>query len=141
MKTVVVLLCLLIGNSALALVGDLQLQITNLRSNKGSILISVFKGSDGFPKDPMKAIKKMRVNISQANKIVIKDLDYGDYAVAMVHDENNNGMIDTGLFGIPKEGIGFSRNPGINFGPPDYNESAFALQAPVVSTFIKVKYY
>ena len=33
----------------------------------------------------------------------------GDYALAVIHDENGNGQLDT-FAGIPREGYGFSRN-------------------------------
>jgi uncharacterized protein (DUF2141 family) len=29
------------------------------------------------------------------------------YAIAVIHDENRNGELDTNMFGIPKEGYGF----------------------------------
>jgi uncharacterized protein (DUF2141 family) len=31
----------------------------------------------------------------------------GKYAIAVIHDENCNGKLDTNMFGIPKEGYGF----------------------------------
>jgi uncharacterized protein (DUF2141 family) len=42
------------------------------------------------------------------------NLPAGDYAVFVVHDENNNNIMDTGLFGRPIEGRGYS-----NFLPQD----------------------
>ena len=38
------------------------------------------------------------------------NLEPGDYAVAIYHDENGNGQLDKRLFGIPKEPYGFSNN-------------------------------
>ncbi|MCP1335524.1 DUF2141 domain-containing protein [Hyphomicrobiales bacterium FT118] len=34
----------------------------------------------------------------------------GEYAVIVFHDENDNGLLDTGIFGVPVEGYGFSNN-------------------------------
>jgi len=46
-------------------------------------------------------------------------LPLGTYAIAVIHDENNNSRLDT-LAGIPREGFGFSRNPPIRFGAPRF---------------------
>jgi uncharacterized protein (DUF2141 family) len=35
------------------------------------------------------------------------DIKPGKYAIAVIHDENCNGKLDTNMFGIPKEGYGF----------------------------------
>jgi uncharacterized protein (DUF2141 family) len=32
------------------------------------------------------------------------DIKPGNYAIAVIHDENRNGELDTNMFGIPKEG-------------------------------------
>lgn len=48
------------------------------------------------------------------------------YAIAVIHDANGNKKLDT-MFGIPREGFGFSRNPAIGFGPPKFNAASFPL--------------
>ena len=68
-----------------------------------------------------------------------KDLPYGEYAISVYQDKNDNGKLDTGLFGIPKEPFGFSNDPKMGFGPPKYKDSAFTLQAPETTIQISVK--
>lgn len=51
----------------------------------------------------------------------------GDYALALVHDENGNGRMDTFL-GMPREGFGFSRDAPVRFGPPRFEDARFALE-------------
>ncbi len=41
----------------------------------------------------------------------------GTYAISVYYDINDNGKLDTGLFRIPKEKIGFSNNARGRFGP------------------------
>ncbi|SOE00530.1 DUF2141 domain-containing protein [Caenispirillum bisanense] len=48
----------------------------------------------------------------------------GRYAVQAFHDENGNRTIDRSLFGMPKEGMGFSNGAPMRFGPPDFAEAA-----------------
>ena len=40
----------------------------------------------------------------------------GRYAVQAFLDENGNGEVDRALFGIPKEGVGFSNDAKIRLG-------------------------
>lgn len=119
---------------------DLQVSITNLRNASGQFLVAVYNGADGFPKKPEKAYRSILVGADQS-RFIIGDLPAGQYAVAIVHDENSNGKVDTGgPFGIPTEGIGFSRNPNINFGPPSFDKAAFTLNESAAIE-IRTKYY
>ena len=60
-------------------------------------------------------------------RIVFDMLEPGDYAVVVIHDDNQNGKLDTGAFGIPKEGYGFSRNAKGRLGPPPFAAARFTL--------------
>src|SRR5262245_49789263 len=45
----------------------------------------------------------------------INDVPYGDYGVAVFHDENSNGKMDKYVLGIPLEPYGFSNNVRVTF--------------------------
>jgi uncharacterized protein (DUF2141 family) len=51
-----------------------------------------------------------------------------------------NAKLDT-FAGIPKEGIGFSRNPRLTFGPPSFASSGFAVESVPVSQMVRMKYF
>ena len=51
----------------------------------------------------------------------------GRYAVAVYHDRDNSGKLETGAFGIPKESVRFSNNPTFLFGPPSFDAAAIQL--------------
>jgi uncharacterized protein (DUF2141 family) len=55
---------------------------------------------------------------------VFNGLPAGTYAVAVFHAEHNETQMETGLFGKPKQGYGFSNNPASTFGPPSFNSAA-----------------
>lgn len=142
MKKFIFVLVFALFNSAVSFAQnyDLQISITNLRNSTGQFLIAVYNGADGFPKKPEKAYRSLVVP-TQQSRFIIADLPAGQYAVAIIHDENSNGKVDTGgPLGIPKEGIGFSRNPNISFGPPSFDKAAFTLQENS-SIEIRTKYY
>ncbi len=54
----------------------------------------------------------------------LNDITPGTYAIAVFHDENGNGQLDTFL-GIPREGFGFSRNPPVRPRAPRFAECSF----------------
>ena len=51
----------------------------------------------------------------------------GVYAAQAFQDENGNGQIDRNFFGLPQEGLGFSNNAPMRFGPPSFDVAAFQL--------------
>lgn len=128
--------------AATAQSADLSFQIDGLRSTSGAVLVSVFDSADGFPGTPEKAVATAIVRPKgKAVAMKFKNLPPGQYAVAFIHDENNNGKLDTNVLGIPKEGIGFSNNPRIRFGAPSFADCAFEVKNPASSARATTKYY
>ncbi len=95
--------------------------VEGLRKSQGTVNILLFKGAEGFPEEENRAFRQQTVKAS-GNSVIFKfsDLPSGDYAFAILHDENNNGKMDKNFLGIPKEGFAFSngykpRSPKISF--------------------------
>ena len=57
--------------------------------------------------------------------VVIANVPPGRYAAQVFHDRNGNGKIDRGLFGIPKEPVGFSNDAPIHMAPPRWDAAMF----------------
>ena len=118
----------------------LSLGLQGLRSTKGSILICIARQPRYFPDcshDP--DARHVTVPASSA-PIPLGSLVPGEYAIAIIHDENGNGKLDT-FAGIPREGVGFSRNPAIRFGAPSFRSAQFSISASAVRQDVKVKYF
>ena len=49
----------------------------------------------------------------------------GTYAIAVFHDENSNGKLDSNFMRIPREGVGASNAAKGHFGPPKFDAAAF----------------
>ncbi len=124
------------GNSSM------QLEIQGLRNTKGHVLIAIFKSADGFPDVSDKAFRKERlVPVVGKMMVEIKNLPAGNYAIALVHDENDNMQLDTGLFGIPKEGFCFSKDAMGTFGPPSFESAAIVHNQNSTSYKLNVNYW
>ena len=103
---------------------------TKLRSDDGYARFALFDGPKGFPGRNGNAVgaKQVRVRNGRAT-VKFEDLPAGTYAVALHHDENANGKLDTTVVGIPTEGYGVSRNPKYGWGPPRWNDAKFDVPA------------
>ena len=54
-----------------------------------------------------------------------KNVPAGEYAIAVMHDENGNEDLDFDSYGMALEGYGFSNEAMGEQGPPDFQEAAF----------------
>jgi uncharacterized protein (DUF2141 family) len=125
---------------AASLPARLDLGLEGLRSARGVVRICLTRDAANFPdcqSDP--ASRHATVPAAQP-QTVFSDLPSGDYAVALFHDENDNGRLDR-VVGIPSEGVGFSRNPRLMFGPPRFVQSSFAVTNRPVDETVRMKYF
>lgn len=107
--------------------GGIRIDISHLRSNDGHVLISLFKDGSGYPDDPEKAVRKAKISIKENTAwVVFTGLPAGEYAVAVLHDENDDQKMNKNIIGLPKEGYGFSNNAMGTFGPPSFSSASFA---------------
>lgn len=120
----------------------LEILLTGFRSDDGQALIAIYRGGDGFPGEPGKAWKQMSAGIQgKEARVEVADVPAGEYAVAVIHDENGNNRMDTSFIGIPKEGLGASNNAKAWLGPPRYRDARFQVASERVVQQIKVVYF
>jgi uncharacterized protein (DUF2141 family) len=120
--------------------GSLDISFEAMRSHKGVIRICLTVNPAGFP-DCSKDRGAITRSVPANGAVVhIEGLPRGTYALAVIHDENGNAKLDT-FAGIPKEGIGFSRNPRLTFGPPSFASSGFAVESVPVRQMVRMKYF
>lgn len=119
---------------------NVVIAVEKMRSTKGVLQICLTAQEQHFPdceNDPN--ARRMTVKAG-AGVARFTNLPAGSYAAAIVHDENANDRLDK-FIGIPKEGIGFSRNPEFSFGPPKFRNAVFNAQSGEVRETIRLKYY
>ncbi len=108
----------------------LVIEVSNIRSAEGNILVAVFDSRETFLGD--KTVKGLIVPVKQKGEmsITVPDLPYGTYAISIFHDVNSNNRLDTNFLGIPKERYGFSNNARGTFGPPSFEKASFKFSSP-----------
>lgn len=121
--------------------GTLQVEISGVRNNNGVLLLSLYDQSIGFPENPDKAFSK-RVLKATTGKISTEwtSLLTGNYAIAVLHDENRDAKMNTNLIGFPLEGFGFSNNKIGLTGPPSFQRASVQVKRGVNRIEIKLRY-
>lgn len=114
--------------------------INNLQSATAPVIISLYDTSSNFP-NPETRIKQYRFKPKSRQAVLyIKDVKFGEYALAVYQDENNNGEIGKNLLGMPTEGYAYSNNVKPFFKAPLFNECKFKYthrSGPVSMTLVK----
>jgi uncharacterized protein (DUF2141 family) len=107
---------------------NLTVMVDGLKNKNGQVCASLFAQSNGFPgqKDRATASQCIRSN-NLVKGFKFDNLSPGSYAVALFHDANSDGKLNTGLFGIPSEGMGCSRNPRGLTGAPRFQDAVIMV--------------
>jgi uncharacterized protein (DUF2141 family) len=125
-----------------ALAGEVVITVTDLRSTKGVVRACMTTREDIFPKC-IKDPNAYRVVVPAAAKVEIRftGVKPGNYAIALLHDENNNGKADRAMGMMPKEGYGFSRDAPVNMAPPKFKDAVMAIGEGLSRLTIKMRYF
>ena len=115
----------------------LMVTVRGLKNSTGKVRVQLYDGA-GFLKKG-RWLGRVEAPAREGATICIAVPRAGDYAVAVIHDENGNKKLDT-FAGIPKEGFGFSRNPAIRFGPPRVAAARFSLTTDAEEQQIRMRY-
>jgi uncharacterized protein (DUF2141 family) len=110
---------------------NLTVDVSGLRNYKGKVVLAMWADVDASDKFPdlsgiqirderdnalpcdFSRAKVCRRTVDSLQHLTVsytfREVPVGKYAVFVFHDENNNGLLDTGLFNRPLEARGFSQ--------------------------------
>lgn len=139
--SVIVIIFFLFGSMAYAQSGKVIVQVDGFRNTNGYARITLFKQSKGFPSEYKFGLKSKSVKLAK-NTVTFEfdSLVFDEYALSVMHDENENGRMDTNLIGIPKEGYGVSNNVNPRTRAPRFEEAKFSLSKNVKKLRITLNY-
>src|SRR4051812_39824985 len=108
--------------TATAAMAQLEITVKNIKNEKGNVRVGIFKDKDTFLKEAIygKVVKARKNELM----VVFDNLPAGKYAVSVIHDENENGELDSNMIGMPKEGFGFTNDAMGTFGPPSFEKAS-----------------
>lgn len=123
----------LVGNTPTA---ALTVTVNNVRSAEGQVRVAVYTKDNWLGQEPLARLWTPAKGESVTAKFALAP---GEYAVAVLHDLNDNGRMDYRLLRLPKEPFGFSNGAKPKLGPPDFEDAAFALGAEGLSIAIELR--
>lgn len=118
--------------------GQLTVQLVGMTSDEGNAAFAMWSGPEGWLGDQAPWSGTVPIE-NGASSFEFSGLPYGEYAISVFHDRNENRKLDTGLFGIPKEPFGTSNDARASFGPPKYEDARFRLDQPDLTITIVVR--
>ncbi len=121
-----------------ATAATLTLKITDIRNDNGHLLVLVEATADGW-NGKQKEAAKARIDAKRGEVVYhFEDLAPGKYALQVMHDENDNGELDSNFLGIPTEGYGFSQNPKV-MRRATFEEAQFELPADGAEVVVRLR--
>ncbi len=116
-------------------------RIVDLRNDVGRVSVALYNTGKGFPEDTTAVFRGSHGKPAGGEaSVVFPGIPYGYYAIAVLHDENMNGRMDKGMFGIPKEGYGFSNDAMGFMGPPSFDKAKFRCDRDSVFITIRMRH-
>jgi uncharacterized protein (DUF2141 family) len=120
----------------------IHVKILNIRNSTGTVDCALFESPVGFPIEFLHSamnviVKKVR---NMEARCDFEGIPPGTYALAVIHDENMNGKLDTNLLGIPTEGYGFSNDAKALLGAPSFSAASFRYVGGTLHLTISLHY-
>jgi uncharacterized protein (DUF2141 family) len=120
--------------------GRLSVSVEGVRNDSGSVRCGLYSSADGF-REPGREMRGAVAPIKNGQATCLfSGVPAGTYAVAVFHAEHNETQMETGLFGKPKQGYGFSNNPSSTFGPPGFDSAAFTYKGGTLHLPVRLSY-
>ena len=133
-----ILICTLLVSTG-AQATNIDFRITGLKSNEGKVYIQLFKGENNYKNGTADASSVVKANKGEV-LISFSAHEHGEYGIRYFHDENDNGKLETNLFGLPVEGYGYSNSAKPNFGPVAYEQIKFKVTSEHTANSSQVIY-
>jgi uncharacterized protein (DUF2141 family) len=117
----------------------LTIHTNNFNNNKGKAILFLFRKNDKIPSNPFKTISTEIIDKKAIFEI--QNLAFDDYAIILLHDENDNGKIDHAM-GFPSEQLGYSNNWELGFftGMPTFSKLKFEFSSTKQIQDISITY-
>lgn len=120
----------------------IHVKILGIRNSTGGVACALFESPAGFPAEFLHYatnIMIIKIKDTQA-RCDFEDIPPGRYALAVIHDENMNGRLDTNRFGVPTEGYGFSNDARAFLSAPTFRAASFPYDGRNLDMTIRLSY-
>jgi uncharacterized protein (DUF2141 family) len=121
-----------------AVPGVIEVTLRGIGPVEGQLFVELYDESTYFRYDEV--LNERIVPVTGSTMVVtLEHVPPGRYIVVGSQDINGNNALDTGLFGIPKEPYGFSRDARGTFGPPSFADGAIDFDGTRLSVEVALR--
>ena len=124
-----IILTLLIAGQQLSEYGDLTVVISGFNNDDGLMKIVLNNSSEDYESqddDYRRGQGSVKNNVAD---VTFWNIPYGEYAIKVYHDANNDDKLNKNFLGMPTEEYGFSNNARGSFGPPSWDDAKFMFNS------------
>lgn len=126
-----IILSVALAISAVLTIGaqnKITVEVSGIDNPTGNLYVALYDSKNVFLTNDAVAGKIIGIEGNTVN-VVFEAPEDGQYALAIFQDENKNGKLDLGEYGIPTEKYGFSNNadPVKLMRPPLFDECKFTV--------------
>lgn len=135
---VILLLIASLSVPAVARAARLDIELTRVESDRGLVRLAVCSPETFTTKHcPFTGAASAT---SGSVRVSVDGLPPGRYALQAYHDEDGDGRLRRGLFGIPAEAIGFSRDACIRLSATSFEDAAIDVSEPATATRLRLRH-
>ncbi|MFO7993837.1 MAG: DUF2141 domain-containing protein [Marinobacter sp.] len=120
----------------------IHVNIPNIENSAGTVACALFESPEGFPAEFLTSathIMMMKIRDTKA-RCSFLDIPPGTYALAVIHDENMDGKLNTNFLGVPTEGFGFSSGAEAGMSAPSFEAASFSYDGENLDLTIRLNY-
>ncbi len=138
MKALIIFTISIIFSTTIFSQGKITINISGLESNKGQVVVVLYKNGQKFGN--FEEYYKKQIHKPIVGKkafIYIDNLPKGEYSFVVFHDENSDGELEKAWYGMPKEGI---TNSGNHMKRPNFDNTKFTITGNDQVFNLNIKY-
>jgi uncharacterized protein (DUF2141 family) len=131
----------LAGMAAEAQQGNtINVAVSGIKDSNGSIRCGLFNSDSTFPKNGQE-YQGVEAPIANGQATcTFSNVPPGVYAVAYFKAAPGQTKMNTGMFGMPQDPYGFSRNATIGMGPPSFSSAAYTYAGGATTWPVTITY-
>jgi uncharacterized protein (DUF2141 family) len=120
----------------------IEVTVVGLRSDAGTVRCFLYDSDEHFPDSKEHVIAKA-VAVPSGHRGTCSFMNVGrdhDYAIVVLHDENNDGVFQKNALGMPEEGYGFSNDAHAHFSAPSFDACRVRFTQGTLPLAITMRY-
>lgn len=114
-------------------------EVGNVRSARGHVRVAICRRETFLkPHCPWQGAAPAQAGTTA---VIVSGVPPGTYAAEAYQDEDDSGTLRRTFLGLPAEGMGFSNDARMMFGPPRFDDASFSVGEGPTGIRLRLRYY